>query len=66
MDHKIGPALAAGNAVVGKPAMNTLLVASSSSSISTQATHEVDVPDGIINILMGKSSTIGDVFLARS
>ena len=63
MVHKVGPALAAGNAVVGKPATNTPLVSIKLFQYLDQAAEELDAPDGLVNIVTGRGSTIGDVFL---
>lgn len=63
MVHKVGPALAAGNAVVGKPATNTPLVSIKLFEFLDQAAHELDAPDGLVNIVTGSGSTVGDVFL---
>ncbi|WP_211263609.1 aldehyde dehydrogenase family protein [Halalkalicoccus paucihalophilus] len=63
MVHKIGPALAAGNAVVGKPATNTPLVSIRLFEYLDQAAEEVGAPDGLVNVVTGSGSTVGDVFL---
>jgi len=63
MVHKIGPALAAGNAVVGKPATNTPLVSIKLFEHLDTAAEELDAPDGLVNVVTGRGSTIGDVFL---
>jgi lactaldehyde dehydrogenase len=63
MVHKVGPALAAGNAVVGKPATNTPLVSIELFRYLDQAAEELDAPDGLVNVVTGRGSTIGDVFL---
>ncbi len=63
MVHKVAPALAAGNAVVGKPASNTPLVSIKLFQYLDQAATELDAPDGLVNVVTGKGSTIGDVFL---
>lgn len=63
MVHKVGPALAAGNAVVGKPAMNTPLVSIKLFQYLDQAASELDAPAGLLNVVTGSGSTIGEVFL---
>ena len=65
MVHKVGPALAAGNAVVGKPATNTPLSAIALFECLDEAAAEIDadVPDGLVNIVTGSGSTVGDVML---
>jgi len=68
MVHKIGPALAAGNAVVGKPATNTPLTSIALFECLDDATDSIDahVPDGLVNVVTGSGSTVGDVFLDHS
>ncbi|WP_265110787.1 aldehyde dehydrogenase family protein [Halosolutus halophilus] len=63
MVHKVGPALAAGNAVVGKPATNTPLVSIKLFGYLDRAARELDAPDGLVNVVTGSGSTVGDVFL---
>jgi lactaldehyde dehydrogenase len=65
MVHKVGPALAAGNAVVGKPATNTPLSALALFECLDEAAAEIDadVPDGLVNVVTGSGSTIGDAML---
>ncbi len=65
MVHKVGPALAAGNAVVGKPASNTPLCGILLFECLDDAAAEVDadVPDGLFNVVTGSGSTTGDVIL---
>jgi len=65
MVHKVGPALAAGNSVVGKPASNTPLTAVALFECLEAAADAIDasVPDGLINLVTGSGSTVGDVFL---
>ena len=65
MVHKVGPALAAGNAVVGKPATNTPLTAIALFECLDAAADEVeaDVPDGLFTVVTGAGSTVGDVIL---
>jgi lactaldehyde dehydrogenase len=63
MAHKVGPALAAGNAVVGKPATNTPLVSILLFEYLQQAAEEVGAPDGLVNVVTGSGSTVGDVIV---
>ncbi|PSP90178.1 lactaldehyde dehydrogenase [Halobacteriales archaeon QS_4_66_20] len=63
MVHKVGPALAAGNAFVGKPAINTPLVSVKLFEHLDEAAQEVGAPDGLVNLLTGRGSTIGDIIL---
>lgn len=55
--QKLAPALAAGNAVILKPAEITPLLALELGRICAQA----GVPKGIVSVLPGKGSTIGDI-----
>jgi len=52
---KIGPALAAGNTVVLKPAELTPLSALKLADLALEA----DIPEGVINVLAGKGSVVG-------
>jgi len=52
---KIGPALAAGNTVVLKPAELTPLSALKLAEIARDA----DIPEGVLNVLAGKGSVVG-------
>lgn len=65
MVHKVGPALAAGNAVVGKPASNTPLCAVTLFEYLDEACAEVGAPAGLVNVVTGSGSTTGDVFLSH-
>ena len=65
MVHKIGPALAAGNAVVGKPATNTPLSSIALFECLDEAAADVDAPDGLVNVVTGSGSTIGDTILSH-
>jgi acyl-CoA reductase-like NAD-dependent aldehyde dehydrogenase len=57
--HKIAPALAAGCAVVLKPASQTPL----SALLLAELEHEAGLPAGWLNVLVGPSSEIGDVLV---
>lgn len=63
MVHKAGPAIAGGNAVVGKPASNTPLSAIRLFEHLQDAAEEVGAPDGLVNVVTGSGSTVGDVLL---
>jgi lactaldehyde dehydrogenase len=65
MVHKVGPALAAGNAVLGKPATNTPLTSIVLFECLDAAASDVDadVPDGLFNVVTGSGSTVGEVVL---
>jgi acyl-CoA reductase-like NAD-dependent aldehyde dehydrogenase len=52
---KLGPALACGNTVVLKPAEVTPLSALRLAELA----READIPDGVINVLVGKGSIVG-------
>jgi len=58
--HKIGPALAAGNAVVLKPAEHTPLSAMALAAVLTQA----GLPPGYLNLVHGAGSTVGAALVA--
>lgn len=55
--HKVAPALAAGNAVVIKPAMEAPLTIIR----ITELLHEAGVPGSTIQILTGRGSTVGEI-----
>jgi acyl-CoA reductase-like NAD-dependent aldehyde dehydrogenase len=57
--HKIAPALAAGCAVVLKPARQTPL----SALLLAEIEVEAGLPDGWLNVLVGSSSEIGDALV---
>jgi acyl-CoA reductase-like NAD-dependent aldehyde dehydrogenase len=57
--HKIAPALAAGCAVVLKPASQTPLSALTLAELE----HEAGLPAGWLNVLVGPASEIGDVLV---
>ena len=58
--HKIAPALAAGCAVVLKPASQTPL----SALLLAELEEEAELPPGWLNVLVGSASEIGDVLVA--
>ena len=57
--HKIAPALAAGCAVVLKPASQTPL----SALLLAEFEHDAGLPPGWLNVLVGPSAEIGDVLV---
>jgi len=58
--HKVAPALAAGCAVVLKPASQTPL----SALMLAELEAEAGLPPGWLNVLVGRASEIGDVLVA--
>jgi acyl-CoA reductase-like NAD-dependent aldehyde dehydrogenase len=58
--HKLAPALAAGNAVVLKPARTTPLTALSLAACFVDA----GLPDGVLSVLTGPGSVLGDALVA--
>jgi len=58
--HKIAPALAAGCAVVLKPASQTPL----SALLLAELEEEAGLPPGWLNVVVGQASEIGDVLVA--
>ena len=54
--HKVAPAIAAGNSVVLKPATATPLTALKMGELMIEA----GLPEGVLNIVMGGGSTVGD------
>src|ERR671923_701338 len=58
--HKLAPALAAGNAVVLKPARNTPLTALAIAGCFVDA----GLPDGVLSVLSGPGSTLGDALVS--
>lgn len=57
--RKVGPALAAGCTAVVKPANQTPLTALKIAELA----HEAGIPEGVLNVITGRSSEIGDVWL---
>ncbi|WP_433631107.1 aldehyde dehydrogenase family protein [Halomicrococcus sp. NG-SE-24] len=53
----VAPAIAAGNAVILKPATNTPIVGG---LLFARLFEETDLPDGVINVVTGRGSEIGD------
>ena len=59
MGTKIGPALAAGNTVVVKPASSTPLATLK----VVELLHEGGLPPGVLNVVTGRGSVIGDALV---
>ena len=57
--HKVGPAIAAGNTVVLKPADQTPL----SSYALVELFEEAGLPNGALNIISGPGSTVGEAIV---
>jgi acyl-CoA reductase-like NAD-dependent aldehyde dehydrogenase len=57
--HKVGPALAAGNTVVLKPASQTPLSAYKMAELF----HEAGLPSGVLNVVTGSGQIVGDVVM---
>jgi acyl-CoA reductase-like NAD-dependent aldehyde dehydrogenase len=57
--HKVGPALAAGNAVVLKPARSTPLTALALAACFIDA----GLPDGVLSVLTGSGALLGDALV---
>ena len=57
--HKVAPALAAGCAVVLKPAAQTPL----SALLLAELEHDAGLPQGWLNVLVGRASEIGNVLV---
>jgi len=60
--RKVAPALAAGCTAVVKPANQTPLTALKMAELA----HEAGIPAGVINVITGRSSEIGEVWLQDS
>ncbi|WP_160724451.1 NAD-dependent succinate-semialdehyde dehydrogenase [Bacillus sp. USDA818B3_A] len=60
--RKVAPALAAGCTAVIKPANQTPLTALKMAELA----HEAGIPAGVINVITGRSSEIGEVWLKDS
>ena len=61
MGTKIGPALAAGNTVVVKPASSTPLATLK----VVELFHEAGLPAGVLNVVTGRGSVIGDALVSH-
>jgi glyceraldehyde-3-phosphate dehydrogenase (NADP+) len=60
--HKVGPALASGNAIIVKPDSKTPL----SALLLAKAIDDADLPSGILQVLTGNGSEVGDVLVTDS
>jgi glyceraldehyde-3-phosphate dehydrogenase (NADP+) len=58
--HKVGPALAAGNAVILKPAAATPLTALALAQLFVEA----GVPEGVISVVTGSGGVLGDALVS--
>ncbi|WP_134703322.1 NADP-dependent glyceraldehyde-3-phosphate dehydrogenase [Ammoniphilus sp. YIM 78166] len=58
---KIAPALICGNAVVLKPATQGAI----SALMMVEALHQVGLPEGVLNVVTGKGSEIGDYLVTH-
>ncbi len=61
MGTKVGPALAAGNTVVVKPASSTPLATLKVAELF----HEAGLPSGVLNVVTGRGSEIGDALVTH-
>ncbi|MFB4214242.1 aldehyde dehydrogenase family protein [Shouchella sp. JSM 1781072] len=59
--HKVGPAIAAGNAIVVKPATATPL----SALFLAQAFDYAELPKGILSVITGVGSEVGEVLMTH-
>jgi acyl-CoA reductase-like NAD-dependent aldehyde dehydrogenase len=59
--HKIGPAIAAGNTIVHKPASSTPL----SALLTARIFAECGLPAGALNVITGPGGLIGDMLVAH-
>jgi succinate-semialdehyde dehydrogenase/glutarate-semialdehyde dehydrogenase len=58
---KVGPALAAGNTVVAKPAATTPLATLQAAKLFAEA----GVPDGVLNVITGRGAQVGDALVGH-
>ncbi|MEV6793994.1 aldehyde dehydrogenase family protein [Streptomyces sp. NPDC051320] len=61
--QKLAPALAAGNAVLLKPAEWTPLVSLALGRLITRALAELRLPPGLLSVLPGRGSVVGDAIV---
>jgi glyceraldehyde-3-phosphate dehydrogenase (NADP+) len=57
--HKVGPALAAGNAIIVKPHAATPL----SALMLAEAIQDAGLPAGVLQVITGRGSIVGDVLV---
>ncbi|SDJ68539.1 aldehyde dehydrogenase family protein [Salimicrobium halophilum] len=60
--RSLAPALATGNSVVIKPASNTPVT---SGLLLAELTEEAGFPKGLVNVVVGRGSEIGDAFITH-
>lgn len=60
--HKVGPAIAAGNTIVLKPASQTPL----SAFALAEMLEKTDLPKGAFNLVTGKGSVVGDALVKHN
>src|SRR6266567_5574002 len=65
MGNKLGPALLAGNAVVVKPAGTTPLTDLATCLIIGKAIQDADGPKGVLNVVTGPGSVVGEELLVN-
>lgn len=58
--RSVAPAIATGNTVVLKPASDTIVTAG---TLLADIFHEAGAPEGLINVVAGRGSEIGDAFV---
>ncbi|MFG2647687.1 aldehyde dehydrogenase family protein [Streptomyces sp. NPDC048436] len=61
--QKLAPALAGGNAVLLKPAEWTPLVSLALGRLISRALHELGLPAGLLSVLPGRGSIVGDAIV---
>lgn len=57
--HKVGPALAGGNAIIVKPHSRTPL----SALLLARALHESDLPPGVLQVITGPGAEVGEALV---
>ncbi len=57
--HKVGPAIASGNAIVLKPASQTPL----SALYIAELFHEAGLPNGVLNVVTGPGGVVGETII---
>lgn len=60
--RSVAPAIASGNTVVLKPASDTIVTAG---SLIADIFQEAGAPDGVLNMIAGRGSEIGDAFVTH-
>lgn len=59
--HKIGPAIASGNAIIVKPATMTPL----SALLLAKAFHQANLPEKVLSVITGSGEEIGDILVTH-